>query len=79
MMKTLSVLGTIAMFLVGGGILTHGLPPVYEAIHHFAEGVGGFAQPIIPVVADGLFGVAVGALLVAVITPVVKLWKRRSA
>lgn len=79
MMKTLSVLGTIAMFLVGGGILTHGLPPVYDAIHHFAEGFGGLAQAIVPVVADGLFGVAVGALLVAVITPVVKLWKARSA
>lgn len=79
MMKTLSVLGTIAMFLVGGGILTHGLPPVYDAIHHFAEGIGGFAQAIMPVVADGLFGVVVGALLVAIITPVVKLWKGRSA
>lgn len=79
MMKTLSVLGTIAMFLVGGGILTHGLPPVYDAIHHFAEGFGGLAQAIVPVVADGLFGVVVGALLVAVITPVVKLWKARSA
>lgn len=79
MMKTLSVLGTIAMFLVGGGILTHGLLPVYDAIHHFAEGFGGLAQAIVPVVADGLFGVAVGALLVAVITPVVKLWKARSA
>lgn len=79
MMKTLSVLGTIAMFLVGGGILTHGLPPVYEAIHHFAEGIGGVAQAIIPIVADGLFGVAVGALLVAVITPVVKFWQSRSA
>ncbi len=79
MMKTLSVLGTIAMFLVGGGILTHGLPPVYDAIHHFAEGFGGLAQSIVPVVADGLFGVVVGALLVAVITPVVKFWKGYSA
>lgn len=79
MMKSLSVLGTIAMFLVGGGILTHGLPPVYDAIHHVAEGVGGFAGALVPLVADGLFGVAVGALLVAVITPVVKRWEKRSA
>jgi predicted DNA repair protein MutK len=78
MMKTLSVLGTVAMFLVGGGILTHGLPPVYEAIHHFAEGIGGFAQATIPVLADGLFGVAAGALLVAVVTPLIKLWEKRS-
>ncbi|MDL0431223.1 DUF808 domain-containing protein [Marinobacter sp. TBZ242] len=79
MMKTLSVLGTVAMFLVGGGILTHGLPPLYDAIHHFAEGMGEFAEAIVPVVADGLFGVVAGALLVAVITPLVKPWKGRSA
>lgn len=39
LMKTLSILGTLAMFLVGGGILTHGFTPVYDAIHHFAEGL----------------------------------------
>lgn len=79
MMKALSVLGTIAMFLVGGGILTHGLPPVYDAIHHFAEGTGDIAQAVIPILADGLFGIAAGALLVTVITPVMKRWERRSA
>ena len=78
MMKALSVLGTIAMFLVGGGILTHGLPPVSEAIRHFVEGFGGVGQAVIPVLADGLFGVAVGALLVAVITLLTKLWKALS-
>jgi hypothetical protein len=33
-MKTLSVTGTAAMLLVGGGILTHGLPVVHHAIEH---------------------------------------------
>ncbi|MBW4934545.1 DUF808 domain-containing protein [Marinobacter sp. F4206] len=79
MMKTLSILGTIAMFLVGGGILTHGLPPVYEAIHHFAEGFGGVAEALIPTLSNGLFGVVAGAVLVAVITPLQKLWAARSA
>ncbi|MBW0147591.1 DUF808 domain-containing protein [Marinobacter arenosus] len=79
MMKTLSILGTIAMFLVGGGILTHGLPPIYEAIHHFAEGFGGVAEALIPTLADGLFGVLAGAALVAIITPLQKLWAARSA
>lgn len=79
MMKTLSILGTIAMFLVGGGILTHGLPPVYDAIHHFAEGFGGVPGAIIPTLADGLFGVVAGGVLVAVITPLQKLWAARSA
>ncbi|MDO3720986.1 DUF808 domain-containing protein [Marinobacter sp. chi1] len=79
MMKTLSILGTIAMFLVGGGILTHGLPPVYDAIHHFAEGFGGLLGAILPTLGDGLFGLIAGAILVAVITPLQKLWAARSA
>ncbi|TNE98712.1 MAG: DUF808 domain-containing protein [Gammaproteobacteria bacterium] len=79
MMKTLSVLGTIAMFLVGGGILTHGLPPIYNAIHHFAEGFGSIAAGLIPTLANGVFGVLAGAVLVAVLTPLIKLWNRRSA
>ncbi len=37
LMKTLSIAGTAAMFLVGGGILTHGIPPVHHAIEHAAE------------------------------------------
>ena len=79
MMKTLSVLGTIAMFLVGGGILTHGVPPVYSAIHHFSESFEGLTAAVIPTLADGLFGVLAGALLVAVITPLSKLWQARKA
>lgn len=79
MMKTLSVLGTIAMFLVGGGILTHGLPPVYDAIHHFAEGFSGITAMLIPTLADGAFGLVVGALLVALVTPLLAWWQDRSA
>lgn len=79
MMKTLSIVGTIAMFLVGGGILTHGLPPVLDAINHFAHGFGGVPEVIVPTLANGVFGVMAGALLVAVITPLQKLWAARSA
>lgn len=79
MMKTLSVLGTIAMFLVGGGILTHGVPPVYSAIHRFSDSFDGLTAAVIPTLADGLFGVLAGALLVAVITPLSKLWQSRKA
>lgn len=34
LMKTLSVVGTVAMFLVGGGIINHAVP----WMHHFSEG-----------------------------------------
>ena len=39
-MKFLSVAGTVAMFMVGGGILTHGIPGAHEVIHHAAEAAG---------------------------------------
>ena len=37
LLKLLSVVGTIAMFTVGGGIIVHGIVPLGEALHHFAE------------------------------------------
>jgi hypothetical protein len=78
MMKTLSILGTIAIFLVGGGILVHGIPPIYNAIHHFALEFGGLLTTLIPMLANGLLGLLTGALLVAVITPLLRMWKARS-
>ena len=36
-MKTLSIVGTAAMFLVGGGILTHGIPWLHHQIEHLAD------------------------------------------
>lgn len=78
MMKTLSILGTIAMFLVGGGILVHGIPPVYNAIEDFAVASGGLSTTLIPMLVNGLLGLLAGALLVAVITPLLRMWEARS-
>ncbi|MBY6033931.1 DUF808 domain-containing protein [Marinobacter daepoensis] len=79
MMKTLSVLGTIAMFLVGGGILTHGIPSVYGAIHHLAEMLSSVPAVLVTTLGDGMFGLLAGGLLVAVITPLTKVWQGRKA
>jgi len=64
--------------LVGGGILVHGVPPVYNAIELFAADYSGLWAMLIPVLANGLIGVVAGALLVAVITPLIRLWEARS-
>jgi predicted DNA repair protein MutK len=64
LMKALSVLGTAAMFLVGGGILVHGLP----WLHHLIEGMapaGGAAGVLAGLVADALVGIVAGALVLA--------------
>lgn len=67
MMKGLSVVGTAAMFLVGGGILTHGIP----AIHHWAEHLGqgrGLVANLGPILVNALVGLVAGGLLVGVVT-----------
>ena len=72
LMKTLAVVGTAAMFLVGGGILMHGLPPVALAIHgveHVAAdipGVGAVLAGVAPTLLNGVFGMLAGSLLLAV-------------
>ena len=72
LMKTLSVLGTAAMFLVGGGILVHGFPPVAEALHyleaaaHGVAGFGGLLGVLTAVVFNGFVGLIAGAILVGV-------------
>lgn len=63
MMKSLSVVGTAAMFLVGGAILTHGIPGVHHWIEHTAGTLNnGFLQFILPALFNGLFGVIAGAV-----------------
>jgi predicted DNA repair protein MutK len=65
LMKGLSIAGTAAMFLVGGGILTHGVAPLAHAIEELAQGLGGIAAALAPTLAHALIGVAAGALVLA--------------
>ena len=81
LMKFLSIAGTAAMFLVGGGILTHGLTPLHHAIERLAEaaaawpGIGPGAAVLAPFVADALVGVLAGALVLAAVTLGGKAWR----
>jgi len=68
LMKMLAVVGTAAMFLVGGGILVHGLPPLQHAIKALVAGAGGVGGAVLGVLLPGVVGVLAGALLVVVIT-----------
>jgi len=67
LMKGLSAVGTAAMFLVGGGILAHGLPPVGHGIEAFTAQLG-WAAPLASGVLDGAAGLLAGALVVAVLS-----------
>lgn len=67
MMKSLSVIGTAAMFMVGGGILTHGTPGAHDIIHHAAVAVGPVAGALLPTLIDATTGVIAGALVLGVV------------
>jgi len=72
MMKSLSVIGTAAMFLVGGGILVHGVAPLHHAIEAFSEGRGG---ALTGALLNGGLGIVAGAAVLAVVALAGKLWR----
>jgi predicted DNA repair protein MutK len=82
LMKTLSFVGTLAMFTVGGGILTHGLSFLHEPILHLAQavgaipGVGGVAAAVTPTLLDALAGLVAGAVVLGVGKVVGRLARR---
>jgi uncharacterized protein len=59
LMKFLSVAGTAAMFLVGGGILTHGMTPVHHAIQAVASEAGRM-HTLVSLLAEALVGIVAG-------------------
>jgi len=75
LMKTLAVVGTAAMFLVGGGILMHGIPPLAHAVEHWAEQAGLLGE-LLPSLANMLAGVVAGALALGVVESGTRLGQR---
>jgi predicted DNA repair protein MutK len=73
LMKALSVCGTAAMFLVGGGILVHGLPGMEGFIHGLTNGAGKTGGLVLALLADGVLGVAAGGAVLAGMTMIGKL------
>ncbi|MCK6390502.1 MAG: DUF808 domain-containing protein, partial [Azonexus sp.] len=67
LMKLLTVVGTAAMFLVGGGILAHGITPIHHAIAHLAE-ASGWLAPLTSMALDAVLGIVAGALVVLLVT-----------
>ena len=79
LMKALSVAGTAAMFLVGGGILTHGVPALHHAIAAASRvaaqwPAGALFAALLPGILDALVGVIAGALLLLAVSGVSK-WR----
>ena len=82
LMRFLSVVGTAAMFMVGGGILAHGLPFLHHAVEHIAKNVetiptfGGLFASASTIAINAIIGVIAGAIVLALVTILGKLKKK---
>ncbi|WP_323815115.1 DUF808 domain-containing protein [Cellvibrio sp. NN19] len=76
LMRFLAVIGTAAMFMVGGGIVTHNIASIHHGIEHLAhatEPLGWLTSSVL----NGLAGIAIGALVLAAVTLVKKLFIKK--
>ena len=74
LMKSLSVIGTAAMFLVGGGILTHGIPVLHHGIEQLAS-MAGVVQWLVPSLLNALAGIVAGALVLLCVNLLGRVWQ----
>ena len=75
LMKALTVIGTVAMFMVGGGILSHGVPLLHHGIEQIAE-MAGMLSVVVSLGLDIVVGLIGGTLALLVVTGTGKLIKR---
>lgn len=78
LMKGLSVAGTAAMFLVGGGILVHGIAPLHHAVEHWAGEAGGLGW-LVTTLAGAAVGLLAGALVLLAVSLARRATGRRAA
>ena len=78
LMKGLTVVGTAAMFLVGGQILVHGIPALSHGVEAILGKLGHYPEILASLLFNGLFGMIAGALALAVVRGIAKLRKSTS-
>ena len=84
LMRGLSVVGTAAMFLVGGGIILHGIPPLHHTFERLADGlaevpaVGDTLRLLTLIAFDAIAGIIAGALVLGIVTGVRRLLRPRA-
>ena len=83
LMKTLSIAGTAAMFLVGGSIIAHGISVVHHVVEGWAEraaqipGIGAVGATLVPTLGDAVVGIVAGALVFVVVAVVKRFVPKR--
>jgi len=76
LMKTLSVAGTIAMFLVGGSILVHSIPAMQQLVEDIAAKTGGMAT-LMTWVGDAVIGILAGIVVLLAVQIFKKIFVRK--
>ncbi|OCY29267.1 hypothetical protein BFR74_12410 [Acinetobacter pittii] len=85
LMKLLSIVGTIAMFLVGGGIINHTIP----LLHHLTEdtvdhvetipAVGNIIGALTPTLINFGIGLVAGAIVLLIVSLIHKMWPKKAS
>ncbi|MEA1065307.1 DUF808 family protein [Erwinia sp. HR93] len=73
LMKSLTFVGTLAMFLVGGGIVVHGIPAMHHAVERWAAQGNALVAATLPVAVNLIFGFLLGCVVLLVITGIERL------
>ena len=84
LMKTLSVVGTAAMFMVGGSIIVHGIPPLHHFVQHGGEhvtamGAGWFISGAMVLLLETLIGILAGAAVLLLISAGKRVFGKKPA
>jgi uncharacterized protein len=67
LMRALSILGTAAMFLVGGSIVVHGIPPLEHAVEGIVSSAGAIGG-VVKVLLDAIVGIVAGGVIVGLLS-----------
>lgn len=73
LMKILTVVGTLAMFLVGGGIIVHGVPLLHHFIEGLSAGLHGLLAMLLSNVANLILGFIVGGIVLCAVNLIAKM------
>ncbi|ADU69713.1 DUF808 domain-containing protein [Pantoea sp. At-9b] len=73
LMKILSVVGTVAMFLVGGGIVIHGITPLHHAIAEYSGGFNPLVSALLSNGANLVLGFLIGSIVLLVVNLIAKV------
>lgn len=77
-MKFLSIAGTIAMFLVGGSIISHGIGYLHHTVADISH-LSGMFSSLSTMLLEGIIGFVIGVVTLAIVTGITKVRGRGAA